>query len=151
MRGSSTTALRIAWTAPALHPFIAQLERAAGFERDDTAEAKLGKLEASLAQSGEVDAQVPALFADLLELASQDRYPPLPQDPQRKREATLNALLAQVEATARQVPVLMVFEDAHWADATSLELLDRAVARLARSRVLLVVTSPPRISAALGG
>ena len=135
----------------ALHPFIAQLERAAGFERDDTAEAKLGKLEASLAQSGEVDAQVPALFADLLELASRDRYPPLPQDPQRKREVTLNALLAQVEATARQVPVLMVFEDAHWADATSLELLDRAVARLARSRVLLVVTSRPEFQAPWAG
>jgi class 3 adenylate cyclase/tetratricopeptide (TPR) repeat protein len=126
-----------------LYPFITQLERAAGFERNDPPKARLDKLEALLAQSGEVGAETAGLFADLLGLTGEGRYPPLPQDPQRKREMTLAALLGQLEPLARQRPVLMVFEDAHWADSTSLELLDRVVERLAHLPALLVITFRP--------
>jgi len=122
-----------------LYPFISQLERAAGFERDDRPEIRLDKLEALLAQSGEAGVETAGLFADLLGLTAEGRYPPLPQDPQRKRELTLAALLAQVQALALRRPVLMIFEDAHWADSTSLELLDRAVEQLAHFPALLVI------------
>jgi class 3 adenylate cyclase/predicted ATPase len=130
-----------------LYPFIAQLERTAGFERNDPSEAKLNKLEALLAQSGEVGAETVGLFADLLGLAGGGRYPALPQDPQRRREMTLAALLGQLEALARRRPVLMIFEDAHWADSTSLELLDRAIESAARLPVLLVITFRPEFQA----
>jgi class 3 adenylate cyclase/predicted ATPase len=130
-----------------LYPFIAQLERAAEFEREDSPEAKLDKLEILLAQSGEIGAETAGLFADLLGLAGEGRYPPLPQAPQQKREMTLAALLGQLEALAQRQPVLMVFEDAHWADPTSLELLDRAIERAARLPVLLVITFRPEFQA----
>jgi class 3 adenylate cyclase len=123
-----------------LYPFITRLERAAGFERDDPPAIRLDKLAALLATAGEVTPETTALFVDLLGLENDGHCAPAPQDSQRKREMTLVALLGQLEALARQRPVLMVFEDAHWADATSLELLDRMVARLARLPVLLLVT-----------
>jgi tetratricopeptide (TPR) repeat protein len=131
----------------ALYPFISQLERAARFERDDPPAARLDKLETLLALSGEIDAETARLFADLLGLTNDGSYATLPQDPQRKREMTLVALLGQLEALARRQPVLMVFEDAHWADPTSLELLDRAVALLSRLPALLVVTFRPEFRA----
>jgi class 3 adenylate cyclase/tetratricopeptide (TPR) repeat protein len=126
-----------------LYPFIAQIERAVGFERDDQLGSKLDKLEGLLGQSGVAGAEMAGLFADLLGLPTDGRYPPPPQEPHRKREATLAALLTQLDALAWQRPVLMVFEDAHWADSTSLELLDRTVERAACLRALLVVTFRP--------
>jgi predicted ATPase len=130
-----------------LYPFIAQLERAAGFERDDPPDGKLEKFETLLAQSGKIGAETVGLFADLLGLIGEGRYPPLPQDRQQKREMTLAALLGQLEMLARQRPVLMIFEDAHWGDATSLELLDRLVASLRHLPALLVVTFRPEFQA----
>ncbi len=131
----------------ALHPFIAQLERAAGFAREDVPATKLDKLAALLGRSGDESAETIALVADLLSLPSERRYPPLPADPQRKREMTLAALLNQLEGLAAQRPVLMIFEDGHWADSTSLELLDRTVERLSRLPVLGVITFRPEFQA----
>jgi predicted ATPase/class 3 adenylate cyclase len=124
----------------ALYPFIAQLEYAAGFGRDDTAEGKFNKLEALLHQSGERDAKAAALIADLLGLPVDDLYPPPPADPQRRRELTLATLARQLRVLAAQRPVLLTFEDAQWADSTSLELLDRLVERAARTSVLGLIT-----------
>ena len=104
----------------ALYPFIAQLERAAGFARDDTVEAKLGKLRALLAPGTRDDDDI-ALLSELLSLPSSAAD--LNLSPQRKREKLFEALLSQLEAEARHRPVLMVFEDAHWIDPTSRELL----------------------------
>ena len=104
----------------ALYPFIAQLERAAGFARDDTVEAKLGKLRALLAPGARDDDDI-ALLSELLSLPSSAAD--LNLSPQRKREKLFEALLSQLEAEARRRPVLMVFEDAHWIDPTSRELL----------------------------
>jgi len=106
----------------ALYPFIGQLERAAGFTRDDTAATKLDKLEALLADGAEPGDL--SLIADMLSLSSGDRFPPLDLSPQRKKERTLAALLRQLQALARRQPVLMIFEDLHWIDPTSREVLD---------------------------
>jgi class 3 adenylate cyclase/predicted ATPase len=126
-----------------LYPFIAQLERAASFEREDAVKARLDKLESLLVQSGEVRVESVALLAELLGLAGEGRFPPLPPDPQRRRDMTLAALLGEFERLAQQQPILLIFEDAHWADSTSIELLDRAVERVARLPVLLIVTFRP--------
>ena len=104
----------------ALYPFIAQLERAAAFDRDDTVEEKLGKLRALLAPAARDDDDI-ALLSELLSLPSSAAD--LNLSPQRKREKLFEALLNQLEAEARRRPVLMVFEDAHWIDPTSRELL----------------------------
>src|SRR5580693_4218724 len=124
----------------ALYPFIAQLERAAGFSRDDAVEAKLGKLRALLAP-GARDGDDIALLAELLSLPSSAAS--LNLSPQRKREKLFEALLDQLAAVARHRPVLMVFEDAHWIDPTSCELLDLTVDRVRRLPVLLVITFRP--------
>ena len=102
----------------ALYPFIVQLERAAGFARDDTVEAKLGKLRALLAP-GTRDNDDIALLSELLSLPNSTAD--LNLSPQRKREKLFEAVLSQFEADTRHRPVLMVFEDAHWIDPTSRE------------------------------
>src|SRR5262249_43691149 len=126
----------------ALFPFIAQLERAAGFERDDTPSARLEKLEALVAtkEPAEDDVQ---LLAELLSVPLDGRYPTLDLTPQRKKERTFEALLRQLAGLARRQPVLMIFEDLHWADPSSRELLDLTVERIERLPVLLMATFRP--------
>jgi class 3 adenylate cyclase/predicted ATPase len=124
----------------ALYPFIVQLERAAGFARDNTVGAKLGKLRALLGPGTRHDDDI-ALLSELLSLPSSAAD--LNLSPQRKREKLFEALLNQLAAEARQRPVLMVFEDAHWIDPTSRELLDLIVERVQRVPVLLAITFRP--------
>src|SRR6202162_4933165 len=124
----------------ALYPFIAQLERAAGFARDDTVEARLGKLRTVLAPGPPDDDDV-ALLSELLSLPNNAAA--LNLSPQRKRENLFEAMLNQLEAEARQRPVLMVFEDAHWIDPTTRELLDLTVDRVRHLPVLLAITFRP--------
>ena len=116
-------------TDSALYPIISQMERAAGFAHNDTAQAKLDKLDALLAQTS-TPIQDAALIAEMLSLPNDGRYPALAPDPQRRRQMTLEALGSQMEALSRSRPVLMIFEDAHWTDPTSLEAFGRAVDRL---------------------
>jgi class 3 adenylate cyclase len=125
----------------ALYPFIGQLERAAGFARDDTTATRLDKLEALLGDGAEPGDL--SLIAEMLSLSGGERFPPLDLSPQRKKERTLAALLRQLQALARRQPVLMIFEDLHWIDPTSRELLDLTVERIAALPVLLVVTYRP--------
>ena len=129
-------------TDSAFYPIIGQMERGAGLARDDTSQGKLDKLDTLLAQTA-TSAQDAALFADMLSLPKDGRYPTLELTPQQRRQRTLEALIAQTEALTRQNPVLMIFEDAHWTDPTSLELFGRAVDRIANLRVLLMVTFRP--------
>ncbi len=136
-----------------LHPVIAQLERAAGFVREDTPATKLDKLDILLSKSGENSAQAAALIADLLAVPNDGRYPPLPYDPQRQREETFASLVRQLEGLALGQPVLVIFEDAHWADSTSLELIEIILEHVPRLPVLFVMTfrpefQPPRIGEA---
>jgi predicted ATPase/class 3 adenylate cyclase len=125
-----------------LHPVIAQFERAAGFARGDPPEVLLEKLEALLAPTSPPAEDV-ALLAELLSLPTGDRYTAPPLAPRRKRERTFGALLRQLARLSDRDPVLMVFEDAHWIDPSSRELLDLAVERAARLRVLLLITFRP--------
>ncbi len=125
----------------ALYPFIGQLERAAGFARDDTSATKLDKLEALLGDGAEPGDL--SLIAEMLSLSGGERFPPLDLSPQRKKERTLAALLRQLQALARRQPVLMIFEDLHWIDPTSREVLDLTVEKITGLPVLLVATYRP--------
>ena len=124
------------------YPIISQMERAAGLTHDDTAQAKLDKLDAVLAQSL-TPRQDAVLFAEMLSLPNDGRYPTLELAPQQRRQRTLEALTTQIEALTRENPVLMVFEDVHWLDPTSLEALGRAVDRVRTLGALLIVTYRP--------
>jgi class 3 adenylate cyclase len=126
----------------ALFPFIDQLGRAAGFAREDLSSSKLEKLVALLARAAPRDEDV-AFLADLLSLPASERHPLPNLSPQRKKERTLEALLRQLDGLAQQQPVVVVFEDAHWIDPTSRELLDLVVDRARHLPVLLVVTFRP--------
>jgi class 3 adenylate cyclase len=130
----------------ALHPVIALLERAAGFTRDDDPPRKLAKLEALLAQATADVAGAAPLFAELLAIPTAGRYPPLGLSPQRQKERTLEALLDQLAGLAKHRPVLAVYEDVHWADPTTLELLDRVVDRVQALPILVVVTFRPEFA-----
>jgi predicted ATPase len=118
------------------------MERAAGLVHDDTPQARLDKLDAVLAQTS-TSTQDAALFAEMLSLPNDGRYPALELTPEQRRQRTLDALILQVQALTRSSPVLMIFEDAHWADPTSLEVLSRAVDRIAALRALLIVMFQP--------
>jgi predicted ATPase len=123
----------------ALFPFIDQLGRASGFASDDPPAVKLGKLAALLAPEALPDDDV-AFFADLLSLPVSERHPLPDLSPQRKKERTLEALIRQLQGLAHRQPIVVIFEDAHWIDPTSRELLDLAVERVRSLPVLLVVT-----------
>ena len=123
----------------ALFPFIDQLGRASGFARDDPPGVRLQKLESLLAFAAPTDEDV-ALIADLLSLPASDRHPLPNLSPQRKKDRTLEALIHQLEGLARRQPVLMVFEDVHWTDPTSRELVDLTVECIRGLPVLLIVT-----------
>jgi len=124
----------------ALHPFIAQLERAAGFQREDSADQKLDKLRRLLAPDTRGDDEI-ELLAELLSLPSSAAG--LNLSPQRKRELLFETLLHQLEALAARQPVLFICEDLHWIDPSSRELLDRTISRLAHLPVLLAATYRP--------
>src|SRR6516162_5413997 len=121
------------------HPIIGQMERAAGLLYDDMPQQKLDKLDALLAQTSTSITDA-ALIAEMLSLPNDGRYPTPELTPQRRRQKTLEALTAQMETLSRQQPVLMIFEDAQWADPTSLEAFGRAVDRIRTLKVLLLVT-----------
>ena len=127
-------------TNSALFPFIGELERAAGFERSDSPTEKLSKLDALLAQSGAEPEHV-AVLANLFALPASDRYGLQELSPQRRKEKTLAALLARLDGLAARQPVLMIFEDIHWIDPTSLELLAATVEHVPQLRVLLLITA----------
>jgi class 3 adenylate cyclase/predicted ATPase len=132
-------------TDSALYPIITQMERAAGFAHDDTAQAKLDKLDALLAQNI-TPRQDAARLAEMLLLPNDGRYPTLELAAQQRRQKTLEALTAQLEALSRSNPVLMIFEDVHWIDPTSLEALGPTVDRLRTLGVLLIVTYRPEFA-----
>src|SRR6476660_3399400 len=130
-------------TNSALYPFIAQLERAVGFKADDAPEKRLDKLEALLAVAAPRVQDTAPLFAALLSIPFGDRYPKVAPNPAQQRRRTFAALLDQFESLARQKPILLLFEDAHWADVTSLELLDLTVERMRQLPVLALFTLRP--------
>ena len=133
-------------TDSALYPIIGQMERAAGFAHGDTAQTKLDKLDALLTQTA-TSIEDAELLADMLSLRNDGRYRGLNLSATQRRDRTLEALTLQIEALAKLNPVLMIFEDAQWADPTSLEALGQAANRIATRRVLLIVTFRPEFNA----
>jgi predicted ATPase/class 3 adenylate cyclase len=129
-------------TDSALYPVVTQLERAAAFVGADAPSAKLDKLEALLAATSP-SAQDVTLLAELLSIPTDGRYPALDLSPQRKREKTLEALLGLLAGLARQHPLLMIFEDVHWIDPSSRDLLQLIVEQVLRLPVLLLITFRP--------
>jgi class 3 adenylate cyclase len=130
----------------ALYPIISQIERSAGLTHNDTPQTKLDKLDTLLAHSL-TSAHDAALFAEMLSLPNDGRYPTLQMAASQRREETFRAFMSQAEALTRRNPVLMIFEDAHWTDPTSLEAISRAVDHIAKLRALLVVTFRPDFDA----
>jgi len=130
-------------TNSALYPFIAHLERVAVIKPDDPPEQKLDKLEAVLGMGAPRVQAIAPILAALLSIPFDGRYPPLILSPAQQRRQTLAALLDQLEGLARHESILLVFEDVHWADATSLELLDLMVDCLGHLPVLAVFTFRP--------
>jgi class 3 adenylate cyclase/tetratricopeptide (TPR) repeat protein len=127
-----------------LFPVVGQIERTAGFDRDDSPGTRLAKLEALLAEAAATRrGDEVALVADLLGLPAGGHNLPPGATPQRLREGLLESLLALVSGLAARRPVLMLCEDAHWIDPTSLELMNLAVERIRRLRVLMLVTFRP--------
>jgi class 3 adenylate cyclase/predicted ATPase len=129
-----------------LHPVVAQLERAAGFASHDEPGDRLAKLEALLAQGGgQLDETAPLVGA-LLGIPTDDRYPALNLSPQRQKQRTFEVLIEHLAGLASERPVLLLYEDLHWADPSTLELLDMMVQRARLLPVLIVITHRPQFS-----
>jgi len=129
----------------ALHPIIEQLERSISLDTKPDPEVRLDRLEAFLAPHGDDVGDRPALLAALLSLPTQ-RFPPLQMSPQKQKERTIDVLVEQITRLARVDPVLVVFEDVHWIDPTTLEAIDRLIEAVAEVRILLVVTFRPEFA-----
>ncbi len=132
-------------TDSAFYPIIGRMERAAGLRYDDKPQAKLDKLDTLLAQTS-TSIQDAALFAEMLSLPNDGRYPALELISEQRRQRTLDALAAQLPGLARQQPVLMIVEDAHWIDPTSLEVFGRTVDQIKTLPGLLIVTFRPEFN-----
>jgi class 3 adenylate cyclase/predicted ATPase len=151
-RTASDTAFRLRYQCSPHHanselfPFVDAFQRAARFEDADPPEARLAKLEALLAKGADDVADVIPLFAALLSVPVGERYPRVDLSAEALKSRTLEALTEQLEGLSRQRPVLVTFEDAHWADPTSLELLTMEIEQSRTSRVLILVTARPEFS-----
>jgi len=126
-----------------LYPIADQLERAAGIEAHAGARKKLDRVEALLRKSSDDIEQDVPLLAALLSIPLDDRYPPLELNPIEQKERTLESLLRQLEGLCATRPVLMVFEDLHWADPSTLELLEKLVDRMQALPMLALMTFRP--------
>ena len=133
-------------TNSAFYPVIGLLERAAGFSRDDRADARLDKLEGLLSQTPEAPGDAVPLVAALLGIATGERYPALALSPQHQKQRTLKVLVDQVADLAAQRPVLAVYEDVHWVDPSTLEVLDQLIEWVQRLRVLVLITFRPEFN-----
>lgn len=127
----------------ALWPVIQQFFRAAGMTPDDPAEVRLDKLAALLAAAGEENGDAAPLIANLIGLDGAERYGALDLTPEVQRARTLAALVRQLLGLAARQPVLLVVEDAHWIDPTTLKLIHNCLERASAARVLILLTSRP--------
>ena len=127
----------------AFYPSIDNLERALRFGRDETPASKLDKLEALMVTYYGRPLSDVRFIASILSIPYEGRYGPLSMTAQRHKDETIRALVDLAEAAARRAPSLMLYEDAHWADPTTLEVLDLLVDRIRSFPMLLVVTHRP--------
>ena len=132
-------------TDNALYPIIQRLERAAGFAPHDDMPTKLDKFDMLMGQTL-APTEDRAIFADLLSLPAADRCPKLDLSPELRRKRTIDAIMRRLEAMTREQPVLAIFEDVHWIDPTSLDVLSRMIDRIRELPVLLLVTFRPEFA-----
>jgi len=127
----------------ALYPAIQQLTRSAGIQSEDGPDTRLDKLEALLALSSDDISQALPLVAALLDIEAEGRYGPLNLSAAQQRARTFAVLIEQLLGLARQAPVLVLIEDAHWIDPTTMELIEQILSRIENERVLLLITARP--------
>jgi class 3 adenylate cyclase/predicted ATPase len=130
-------------TSSALHPVIGLLERAARLDREEPPEKQLAKLEVLLSRSSDRLEEVVPLLAALLGVRTDARYPALTLTPEMQKRRTLQALVDQLAGLALQQPVLALYEDVHWIDPSTLELVGLVIERIQRLRVLVLITFRP--------
>ncbi len=130
----------------ALYPVIGLLERAARFQPGDSAAERIEKLESLLALSTDDVSDVLPLIAALLSVPVDDRYPPLNLTPQRQKQKTLEILGDQLAGLAVAQPVLAVYEDVHWIDPSSLDLLDLVIDQVQSLPILVIITYRPEFN-----
>src|SRR5580693_7008932 len=135
-------------TASAFHPIIEHLKRVFGWQPEDTAQQHLAKLEAGLGGFKALPlTESVRLFADLMSVpAPEDRYPCLQMTAQQQRDATLDAIVAWLIELAERAPVLMAWEDLHWADPTTLETLGLLIEQAPTAALLVVATYRPELT-----
>jgi class 3 adenylate cyclase/predicted ATPase len=129
----------------ALFPVVSYFEHAAGFAREDADQQKLAKLERQLAGAS-AHPEAIGLIAELLSLPGDGRYPVPQLTPQQRKGKTLEALLAHITGLAAKQPVLILFEDVHWIDPTTRELLLAVVEQVQRLSVLVLVSARPEFA-----
>src|SRR5215467_11598187 len=127
----------------AFYPIIDNFERALRFARDDTAEQKLDKLEALVVGQYGRPREDLRFIAAMLSIPCEERYGAIAMTPQKFKDETLRALADMIEAIDRLRPTVMLFEDIHWADPTTLEVIDLLIHRIRNVRLLVVITHRP--------
>ncbi len=146
LRGEPHTNLRYFcspyYQASPLYPVITRLEYQAGFVRHDSPQDKLRKLEVLLTP-GSPSSEDVSLIADLLGIPANASYQKLELSPYRRKYRTFDSLTHRLAALARQRPLLVLAEDVHWADPSSLELLDKMIGLLSDLPILLIVSFRP--------
>jgi class 3 adenylate cyclase len=130
----------------AFYPVIDNFERALRFGRDDTAEQKLDKLEALIVGQYGRPREDLRFIAAMLSIPCEERYGAVAMTPQKFKDETLRALIDTTEAIARLQPTVELFEDIHWADPTTLEVIDLLIHRVSNIPLLVVLTHRPEFS-----
>jgi class 3 adenylate cyclase/predicted ATPase len=130
-------------THSAHYPVIVHMERLFGLEPDDSPETKLGKLEEVLAKYSFPLEEIVSLFAGLLSIPLPERYPVPTRTPQQQKQQTQDALVAWLLEKAERQPLLTVWEDLHWADPSTLEILGLLIDQVPTAPMLSVLTFRP--------
>jgi class 3 adenylate cyclase/predicted ATPase len=133
-------------THSAFHPVIGLLERAANLSRDDPPELQLEKLKALLARSTRNLKDAVPLIGTLFTISTAEQHPRLNLSRERQKQRTLEVLIEQVEGLAAKQPVLALYDDVHWADPSTLELLELLIGRIQHLPVLALITFRPEFT-----
>jgi class 3 adenylate cyclase/predicted ATPase/ABC-type lipoprotein export system ATPase subunit len=128
------------YTSTAFHPFIEQLKLALELERVSSPAEALANLETAIGTAGGEAEDAAPLLAALLSIPTNGRYKPLALSPQQQKDATVAALTSHLLGQAREQPLLIAIEDAHWIDPTSREVLDLLVEKVQDAAALVIIT-----------
>jgi predicted ATPase len=130
----------------ALQPVIDHLQRLLQWKKDDAPQTKLDKLQTTLARYRFPQPDTFPLFAALLSLPHPPDTPPLNMSSQRQKQKTEEALIAWLVEEAERAPLYCAWEDLHWADPSTLELLGRLIGQASTTRLFVLLTSRPEFT-----